>query len=156
MLGKEVGLISHVWLKCGWALAVARRVDQLADADKRVATRARCNASKADDELETRKTSQILYNTTQRIHLNHINMANYLASIFGTEQDKVRILYPFQPRAELATNKLPLRSTAPSTTKLAHAVTETAARANMSSPHTRKPSSFPTSTRTPHTIPRPT
>jgi len=156
VLEEEVGLVSHVWLKCGLVLAVARTVDRPTDADKRVATRARSNARKAGDELDIWKTSQILYNTTQRIHLNHINMANYLASIFGTEQDKVRILYPFQPRAELATNKLPLRSTAPSTTKLAHAVTETAARANMSSPHTRKPSSSPTSTRTPHTIPRPT
>jgi hypothetical protein len=125
-------------------------------ADKRVATRARSNARKADDELEIRKTSQIFSSLTQRIHLNYINMANYLASIFGTEQDKVRIFYRLQPRAELATNKLSHRSTALSTTKLAHAVTETAARANMSSPHTRKPFSYPTSTKTPHTTPRPT
>jgi hypothetical protein len=83
-------------------------------------------------------------------------MANYLASIFGTEQDKVRILYPPQTRAQLATNKLLHRSTALSTTKLVHAVTETAARANMSSLHTRKPFSSPTSTKTPHTTPRPT
>jgi hypothetical protein len=88
---------SHAWLKCGCSVAVARRVDRLSKerlADKRVATRARSNASKADDELETRKTSQIISTPTQRIHLNYINMANYLASIFGTEQDKVRILYP--------------------------------------------------------------
>jgi hypothetical protein len=150
---------SHVWLKCGYSVAVARRVDRLSKerlADKRVATRARSNARKADDELEIRKTSQITFTPTQRIHLNYINMANYLASIFGTEQDKVRILYPLQTRAQLATNKLPHRSIALSTTKSVPAATETAARANMSSPHTRKPSSFLTSTKIPHTTPRAT
>jgi hypothetical protein len=153
---EEVEVRSHVWLKCGFFVAIARRVDRLRLADKRVATRARSDARKADDELEIRKTSQIIFAPTQRIHLNYINMANYLASIFGTEQDKVRILYPLQTRARPTTNKLPHRSTALSTTKLAPAAMETAARANMSSPHTRKPSSYPTSTKTPHTILRAT
>jgi hypothetical protein len=138
--------VAEVWLL---SVAVARRVDRLSKerlADKRVATRARSNARKADDT----------FTPTQRIHLNYINMANYLASIFGTEQDKVRILYPLQTRAQLATNKLPHRSIALSTTKSVPAATETAARANMSSPHTRKPSSFLTSTKIPHTTPRAT
>jgi hypothetical protein len=97
VFGEEVTVRSHVWLKCGYSVAVARRVDRLSKerlADKRVATRARSNARKADDELESRETSQIIFTQSQRIHLNYINMANYLASIFGTEQDKVRILYP--------------------------------------------------------------
>jgi hypothetical protein len=88
----------------------------------------------------------------QCILKNSLRMANYLASIFGTEQDKVNVLAISQICAHQLTQLY--RSTARSTTRLEHAVTAIGARANMSSHPTRRPSSFRTSTRTQPMTPR--
>lgn len=64
-------------------------------------------------------------------------MANYLASIFGTEQDKVRKPLAYKSH-KLIANILILRLTAVSTTKSARADMATAVLESMSNHHTRK------------------
>lgn len=87
-----------------------------------------------------------------------IIMANYLASIFGTEQDKVRspssTIFPYPTKKSSPINPPSDRSTAPSTTKSAPAATAIAARASTSSPPTRRRSCCRTCTRTRRTTPR--
>lgn len=76
-------------------------------------------------------------------------MANYLASIFGTEQDKVDIaITPYGRRNTELTKRAFERSTVHSTIRSAPVATAIAVLENMSSPRTRKPFSSPTSTRT--------
>lgn len=78
-------------------------------------------------------------------------MANYLASIFGTEQD-VRL--SSLDLIELCTNNSSRKSTAPSTTKSAPADTVTDAHENMSSHPIHKPYFYQISTRTQPTTQR--
>ena len=72
-------------------------------------------------------------------------MANYLASIFGTEQDVST--FPVCWRRD-DTNCDCRKSTVPSTTKLVPAGTAIDARESMSNHHTHKPFFYPTFTRT--------
>ena len=90
-------------------------------------------------------------------------MANFLASIFGTELDKVNCSFYFvsfampcchfslEIRARNKETRTIIADTPPR--KSVPAATATAAPANTSSHHTRKRSSCPTCTRTQHTTP---
>lgn len=79
-------------------------------------------------------------------------MANYLASIFGTEQDKVNctFTFPFHPQSSslLTSGNTQVRSTI----KLVPAVMVTAAPVNTSSLRTRRQFSFRICTRIPRLI----
>lgn len=87
-------------------------------------------------------------------------MANYLASIFGTEQDKGEkkpslLLIALSTSQMMTLTDNNPQSTAPFTTRSARAATAIAARANTSNPRTRRRSSSPTSTKTRPTTPNP-
>jgi hypothetical protein len=83
-----------------------------------------------------------------------LKMANYLASIFGTEQDKVSILILLSMSQELLLTAHLLRSTVVSTIRSVLVVTAIVARASMSSRHTARQFSSPTSTRIPPSTPK--
>ncbi|THV82894.1 putative U2 auxiliary factor small subunit [Aureobasidium pullulans] len=82
MLRGEEAAGSHMWLRV--------------EAEKEESPRARATPRQADDELEIEYSSQFTPITTQRIHHITLTMANYLASIFGTEQDKVNCSFYYK------------------------------------------------------------
>jgi hypothetical protein len=98
-----------------------------------------------------------------RLHQSPPKMANFLASIFGTELDKVNCSFYFvsshtraraRPPPPRAKKKKRLHHANHHGRKSAPVVTAIAARENTSSPPTARPSSCPTCTRIPPTTPR--